>query len=189
MGSWRRGKRLALRRFNPKALHLAALVVLVFLVLVPGTLAQIPDDRLIAPGERIGRFRLRMSASEAASALGSTGERRAFTPMLSGLLNFTPLRTSYGLWWRDKAVFMLFTPTGDRATGIVLFEHPDNLAFRTFEGVGIGTPVAELSRFGGAEGSEGGETEGKLIYWRIGLYIHWRDGRTTAIGVLDNKTP
>ncbi len=187
MGFWRRGRRLALQQFRLKVLHLAVLVVLVFVVLISGTLAQIPDDRLIAPGERIGRFRLRMSASEAASALGSPGERRAFTPMLSGLLNFTPLRTSYGLWWRDKAVFMLFTPTSDRATGIVLFEHPDNRGFRTFEGVGIGSPFAELNRFGGAEGSEGGETEGKLIYWTIGLYVHWRDGRITAIGVLDNK--
>lgn len=182
MRFWRRGRSSGV---------LPAVLVVLLAALASSAPAQIPEDRLIIPGERIGRFRLHMLAREAATVLGGPGERRRYDSILSRLLGFTPLEKSYGLWWQDRGIFMLFSPAEDRATGIVLFDHPENRAYRTFEGVGIGSPLPELNRFAGPDGGEsGGGTagpEGKYIYWTLGLYVHWQDNRITAIGVLDNS--
>lgn len=52
---------------------MALLIVLAFLTLAPSAVSQVPDDKLIVPGQRIGKWTLEMTMAELVQMNGRAG--------------------------------------------------------------------------------------------------------------------
>lgn len=115
----------------------AALSVLIFLVLARPTAAQVPDDKLIVPGTRIGLWTLQMTIPE---LVGVLGRQIAIATRQSQLgADFQDDLRAY-VW----GVGLQAYTRDDRS--ILLLEAYKAPAFMTEKGIKFGMPRADVER-------------------------------------------
>ncbi len=110
---------------------LAALSVLVLLLLAPPAASQVPDDKLIVPGQRIGKWTLEMTISTLVSMNGpATFETEGATDVLP------PFLPAY-----QWAGFYASTRDGQRVEFLLV---ADDATFKTDKNVGPGSARASV---------------------------------------------
>jgi hypothetical protein len=139
--------------------------VLLALLIGTGTFpvaAQVPDDQLVIPGQRIGKWMLQMTLEELTSMNG-----RPLFVSANMLDIMRPLRGYY--WTRDQALFFAWTADGRT----VAFLGITGGQFRTERGVGYKSPVSDVEGAYGRPTAVTRETGvlTKMIYDEIGLAV------------------
>lgn len=141
------------------------LLVLVLIVVVAGVVHAAPADRRIVPGERIGHLRLEMRTAEAVRALGEPAERRPGEQVWLGWP-----REGLGAWFRD-----------DRIVTIMLRE---NRAYRTAEGIGIGTERERVLEVHGAQYTAEEDAYSLVITYKRGIAFGFDKRLGTAVNAI-----
>jgi len=146
--------------------NLAALSVLALVLLALPALSQVPDDKLIVPGQRIGKWTLELTVSELTQMNG----RRSFVGAAVG----TDLVGNFiAHCWDLQRLFLLCAFTADgRRVEWLRFDHT---GFATEKGAkpggtrqqvvaAYGTPTADVEWAAGSGR--------RIIYDQIGLAAH-----------------
>ena len=148
--------------------NLAALSVLALVLLALPALSQVPDDKLIVPGQRIGKWTLELTVSELTQMNG----RRSFVGAAVG--TGTDLVGNFiAHCWDLQRLFLLCAFTADgRRVELLRFDHT---GFATEKGAkpggtrqqvvaAYGTPTADVEWAAGSGR--------RIIYDQIGLAAH-----------------
>jgi len=142
-----------------------ALLLLVALA-VPG-FAQAPDDRLIVPGQRIGKWTVAMTVEAIVRKLGEP-------PLLQEGLPIIGIQTQPGVLaydWRGPSALGL--ATRDDRTVLILYTS-GSLTYKTATGLKYGAPLGSVeSAYGEPTATilvTGGST---VIYERLGLAVRY----------------
>jgi hypothetical protein len=139
-----------------------AIALIVLLALTPAVAA--PTGRIV-PGERIGPLRLGMSITDAVKALGEPTERREGDQVWVGWP-----REGLGVWLKSGRIVTIMLR--------------GNRAYRTAEGVGIGTDREQvLAVYGGAYQAEE-DAYSLVITYRRGITFGFDKRTGSAVAAI-----
>lgn len=149
------------------------MAIVLILALPNAAFTQIPDDRLIVPGERIGRWSLRLSFTELARMAQSD-------PLPFGPPDFRPGLREFG--WFHGPARGLYAATKD-GRRIEYLEGPDS--FKTARDIGKESSQEAVVAAYGAPGIQMPHWRGgiRLIYDDIGLAVQIVDQKAIRITV------
>ncbi len=153
-----------------------ALLMMLFLVASPAA-TQVPDDTLIVPGLRIGRWTLEMTVDDLLRVNGQGGSAAPSSPAYVGGLTVIAWPTN------PLAVF-----TRDRRRVEALSIEAG--AFRTDKGIGIGSSRANvIAAYGNSMATVAiSSTTGILVYDEIGASFSVENDRVNRIWVFRART-
>ncbi len=142
---------------------IAALGLLILLLLVPPAVSQVPDDKLIVPGQRIGKWTLTMTIADLTQL---NGPPNAVGPSAGQDL----ARPNLVHRW-DRLGFAAVTSESDRQRPEVLIAFDE--AFKTEKGIAVNSPRAAVEAAYPRPTAETSQSEAikRLIYDEIGLGI------------------
>jgi hypothetical protein len=147
-----------------------ALGVLVLLLGAPPAMSQVPDDRLIVPGQRIGKWTLSMTLGDFKQMHGSPSAPRR-------LSEFYPDIATDELWthiWENLGINVI---TLGRDSPQILTIVARIADYRTERGISVGsTGEAVEAAYGRPTAVTGG---GVSVYDEIGLAVRLTAGVTT----------
>jgi hypothetical protein len=133
--------------------------VVVLLLLAPSAASQIPDDNLIVPGQRIGKWRLEMTIRDLVQMNGPA--TTIFTLNLLDIVPPSPQRYDWG-----PLGFAAITRDGQRVEFFLVLSP----AFKTEKGVGPGSNrVAVQSAYGTPTAETRAGVTTRMIYDAIGF--------------------
>ncbi len=94
----------------------AVLGVLILLILVPSAISQVPDDKLIVPGQRIGKWTLEMTID---TLLQMNGPRNILPGIYPPATPVDPMRQWFpdsndAIWWHYWANLLFSAATRGR---------------------------------------------------------------------------
>jgi len=158
-------------------LKMAAVVSIAgFLLLASSAASQTPDDNLIVPGQRIGKWTLAMSVEAIVKVLG---EPPFLMEGLSGGVPTQPGVLAYD--WRGP--FGLGLGTKNDRTVLVLYTS-GTLKYKTAKGVKYGAPLGSVESAYGKPTATLLAAQGSLdIYDRLGLAVRYHRGKVEIIAV------
>lgn len=147
--------------------------VVVLLLLAPSAASQTPDDNLIVPGQRVGKWRLEMTIRDLVQMNGP-----ATTIEILNLLDILPPPPQRYTW--GPLNFAAITRDGQRVEFFNIFSP----AFKTEKGVGPGSNrIAIQSAYGPPTAeTRAGETT-RMIYDAIGFAANMVGDRVTGSNV------
>jgi hypothetical protein len=156
-------------------MKVATLSVLLLLTVAVPVMAQVPDELLIVPGQRIGRVRLDSSIDDIIQLYGSPSQISENPPASLTDSDLTPVTLYY---WKGVA---LIIATRDRAKVEYLLLDatvPLMRSYKTDRGIARDTPRAVLERAYGQPTARsvtlvlfGRPTEERWVYDTIGLVV------------------
>ena len=156
----------------------AVLSIVGLVLLAPSVTSQTPDDNLIVPGRRIGKWTLAMSVEAIVKTLGDP------PLLLEGLRTDWGIETQPGVLAYDwRGPLGLGLATRDDRTVLVLYTS-GTLRYRTTTGVKYGTPLGSVESAYGKPTATILATHGSLvIYDRLGLAARYRNRSVTVLAV------
>jgi len=153
--------------------------LLLFLVLLGAShaIAQVPDDKLIVPGQRIGKWRLETTIRD---LVQMNGPATIFTLDLLDIVPPSPQRHNWG-----PLEFAAITRDGRRVEFLLIFS-PD---FKTEKGVGPGSNrIAVQSAYGPPTAETRAGVTTRMIYDAIGFAANMEGDRVTGSNVFRRGT-
>lgn len=175
-----------------------AVAVLVLLLLAPSVISQGPDDKLIVPGQRIGKWTLEMTIDDLARVNDSTKGRHLFKAgyKAGGEDMADTVRDLTEVWWDGFAPLPVSAFTGDQKTVVILIIStrvvvPGGELYRTDTGIGLkSTRDQVLKAYGKPTAETAPEVVQKtLIYDKIGIAFRvWNYGAMRGIWVFHPQT-
>ena len=151
------------------------LLVMLLLTASPAS-SQVPDDALIMPGLRIGRWTLEMSLDDLLRVNGQGGSAALSNPAYVGAFTVVSWPTSpLAAFTRDRRIEALSIEAG---------------AFRTDKGIGIGSSRANvIAAYGNSTATVAiSPATGVLVYDEIGASLSVENDRVNRIWIFRART-
>lgn len=151
------------------------LVILLLLLGVPAVASQIPDDTLIVPGKRIGRWALTMTIDDLERLRGPASH----TLLPAGRNpNMDLVRDTVLFRWGNLPIGAV-TFDGQKRIEVLQAGWQTAIRYKTDRSIGFAATAAEVRRTYGRPTAETSPRPGqiRLIYDRIGIFFRFDAGQ------------
>lgn len=162
---------------------MTALSALIILLLAPSAISQVQDDRLIVPGQRIGKWTLEMTLGELRRINGSENDMIRTVPADSAIVE--PIVH----YWANLGFSVATSRGGEKPVLLTALSGQ----YRTAQGIAVGATQALTERAYGraptmTNWNPGDPTAIRLIYDDLGIAVRLRGGTADSIYVFKPKT-